>query len=145
MLARVGCIALMATACGGGSFNTNDSNPLVGSWTTATTSGMTTYTETVDVSPDGSLSVSLTTGGASCSGTLTNTGYTWTSTATTVTVSGTATCSGSITCGALSYDCSASKPGVTAGSCDYSLTNGNDTLALTGCTGISNATFTRVK
>ena len=143
MVARFLAVLLVATACSGSSFSSGPSNPLVGSWTTAVTSGSSTRTETVTVNADGTLSVALTTGGGSCSGTLTYDGYAWTSTATSVTITGSGSCAGTITCGSLTYDCSTATKGVTAGTCTYALSNGNDTLALTGCSGISDATFTR--
>ena len=51
-------------------------------------------------------------------------------------------CTGSITCGAVSLSCTGDQ-GLKAGSCTYALSNGNDTLALTACSGTSDVTLTR--
>ncbi len=119
------------------------SNPLDGTWSTATTIGTLTVTETVDVESGGSLSVTWSGTSATCSGAWTTSGYQWAATPTEVTISGTPSCSGAITCGAVSINCSGDTGGVKAGSCTYALTDGNDTLALTACSGPSDVTFTR--
>lgn len=130
---------LLALAVGG----TGCSNsPLDGAWTTATTVGGVTFTETFQVNGDGTLSVTESASSASCSGSWTATGYSWAATASSVTFSGTPTCTGSITCGAVSVSCS-SDQGLKAGSCTYTLSNDDDTLALTACSGTSDVTLTR--
>jgi hypothetical protein len=118
------------------------SNPLDGTWTTANTVLTVTLTETIEVNGDGTLTVSDTASSASCSGSWTTTGYAWAATASSITFSGTPTCTGSITCGPLSLSC-AGNQGLTAGSCTYALSNANDTLALTACSGTSDLTLTR--
>jgi hypothetical protein len=132
-------VSLLGAACS----SSGSSNPLVGTWSSASTTGATTVTETVDIHGDGSLSVTQTAQGASCTGSVTSTGFSWSSTATTVSVTGSASCTGSITCGAISFDCADAAHSLTSGTCTYALSDGNDTFALTGCTGISDATFTR--
>jgi hypothetical protein len=120
------------------------SNPLVGTWAAASTAGTLTTTETVDVSGNGSLSVKVSAMGTSCSGSWSTTGYMWAATSTSITVSGTPDCTGSIACGALSLSCTRGKgEALGAGACTYTLSNGDDTLALTACTGIADVTFTR--
>jgi hypothetical protein len=121
-----------------------NSNPLVGKWATASTVGTFTATETVDVSGNGTLSVNVSGMSASCSGSWSTTGYMWAATSSSITVSGTPVCTGSITCGALSLSCSGGKgTGLSAGSCTYAFSNNDDTLALTACSGTSDVTFTR--
>ena len=131
--------AAIAVGCSGSS---GSSNPIVGTWTTADTVGTATFTETVDLNADGTLVVTLTAASASCSGTETTTGYTWAATAASITISGTPACSGAITCGTLSDACSDSTS-LKSAACTYTLSNNNDTLALTACTGIDDLTFTR--
>jgi hypothetical protein len=87
--------------------------------------------------------VSVAATGGSCSGSWDATGYSWAATANSITFSGTPTCTGSITCGALSLSCAGQSQALKVGSCTYSLSNGNDTLALTACTGTSDLTLTR--
>ncbi len=128
-------VALAGTGC--------SSNPLDGTWSTAFTVLTFTGTETIDVSSDGTLKVTVTSASASCSGTEVTTGYQWAATASSITFSGTPACTGSITCGALSLDCSKSGSSFTAGSCTYTLSDSNDTLALTACSGTSDATYIR--
>jgi hypothetical protein len=48
-----------------------------------------------------------------------------------------------ITCGAVSFSCSGNGNQFKAGSCTYALSNNDNTLALTGCSGTSDATLTR--
>ena len=134
-------LAVLGAGCGGGGIDAG--NPLVGSWETAFSSAGITGTETYQVNADGTLSYSLSASGT-CSGSLTWSGYLWSSTATSVAFSGTPVCSGSATCGALTYSCSlAMSAAPTSGACDYALSNGDDTLALTNCTGTSNVTLLR--
>ena len=133
-------IAVLAVGCGGSS--SGSSNPLVGKWTTAKSVGTVTVTETVNLNANGTLVVQVTAASATCSGTETTTGFAWAATAASITFSGTADCTGAITCGTVSVACSDST-GVKASACTYALSNNNDTLALTACTGIDDATFTR--
>ena len=134
-LLALSALALIGMGC--------SSNPLDGSWITASTVGTFTTTETVEVNSDGTLSVAVTATSSSCSGASNTTGYQWAATATEITVSGTPVCTGSITCGALTLACTGATGTVKNGSCTYALSSGNDTLALTACTGITATTFTR--
>jgi len=119
-------------------------NPLVGKWDSpsTTTLGATFHAE-VDIQGGGTLTYSLV-GSGSCTGTLLYTGYTWASDAVTLTFSGNPTCTGTVTCGALTFDCSQSAVSSTLGACTYVLSNGDQTLTTTGCSnGSLNTTWTR--
>jgi hypothetical protein len=131
-------LAMLGAGCSSGS-----NSPLVGTWAAATTVGTFTGTKTLQVNGDGSLGVTESATSTSCSGSWVTTGYSWAATATAVTFSGTPVCTGSITCGAVSLSCSGSTQALAAGACNYTLSAGDDTLALTGCTGTSDGTFTR--
>ncbi len=120
-------------------------NPLVGTWKasiTPQTGSTMDLTMTIDAS--GSLTYGVA-GTGTCSGTLDYSGFTWTSTATTISTSGTSSCSGAgVTCGANVLTCGST--GVTSGVCDYVLSNGNNTLDLSGCSSQNSSlegTFTR--
>jgi hypothetical protein len=132
--AAAAALALASAGC--------SSNPLDGTWSVASTFGTFTATQTVDISSGGSLTVTYTATSSSCSGTLTNTGYQWAATASSITFSGTPVCTGSITCGALSLSCTEASS-FKAGSCTYALSDDNDTLALTACSGTSDTTYIR--
>ena len=121
-------------------------NPLVGAWDGPSTTALgTTYHAEVDMKGDGTLTYSLI-GTGSCNGTLLYTGYTWASDAVTLTFSGTPTCTGTLTCGALSIDCSKANQTSTLGACTYILSNADDTLTTTSCTNASlDTTWTRAK
>lgn len=121
-------------------------NPLVGTWDGPSTSTLgTTYHAEVEIKGDGTLTYSLI-GTGSCNGTLLYTGYSWVSDATTLTFSGTPTCTGSLTCGALSIDCSKANQSSTLGVCDYIVSNTNDALVTSNCTnGSLDTTWTRAK
>jgi hypothetical protein len=117
-------------------------NPLVGSWSTAATVGTFTGTETYEINADGTVVWTASGAGSSCTGAWTVTGYTWTATSSSIAFSGTPVCNGALTCGALSLSCSGAGQ-LKAGSCTYALSNNDDTLALTGCSGTSDVTLTR--
>ena len=117
-------------------------NPLVGTWNTAFTALGITGTTSIVVSSDGTMVVDVNGSGASCTGASTTTGYAWAATGASITFSGTPVCTGGITCGNLSLSCSGNQA-FKAGSCTYALSNNDDTLALTGCTGTTDATYTR--
>lgn len=122
-------------------------NPLVGSWSASQTEGGLNGTVSLTLAGDGAASVNLNyTGGTASGMTFTCTGpgimqsgYRWTATATTLSVTGTPTCAGSITCMAggmpQTLDCSRlSMGGMTPSMLDaatYSLSNNNNTLTLT--------------
>jgi hypothetical protein len=119
-------------------------NPIIGTWDgPATTTLGTTYHAEVAINGDNTLTYSLI-GIGSCSGTLLYTGYTWASDAVTLTFSGTPTCTGALTCGAISIDCSKQTQSSTLGSCTYIMSNANDTLTTQNCTNTNvDATWTR--
>lgn len=139
----LGCAAIAGLGMG------CSTNPLVGTWSTAFTVGSSTLTDTLDLSSDGTLSVAISNGSPSCSGAWDVAGLTWTATAAsgadsgTIAVSGTPDCTGSITCGAVSVSCAEENLEFKAGSCTYTLSSDDDTLALTACTGTPDGTFTR--
>lgn len=128
---------LVLAACGG--------SPLDGTWDGPSTTTLgTTYHAEVALNGDGTLTYSLI-GSGSCNGTLLYTGYTWASDNVTLTFSGTPTCTGSINCGAISFNCQQAQQS-TLGACDYVLTNSNDTLTATNCSTSSlDTTWTRAK
>ena len=113
-------------------------NPLTGDWQVTITAGAgLTETLTLHLGGDGAASYTQA-GSGSCMGTVTNSGFTWTSTATTLTVSGTATCTGMVTCTVLgtdhtAADCSASSSSPSAGACTYALSADNNTLTISNC------------
>ena len=130
-------LAAAGMGCGGGS-----SNPLVGSWTQASSAGGQTTQTTYEVNGDGTVVVT-TTGSGSCTGTETVTGLQWAATASEVTFSGTGTCSGGLTCGAITISCASNT--TYSGACTYALSNNDDTLTLSACTGTSNTTLIRTR
>ena len=130
-------LAAVGMGCGSGS-----SNPLVGRWTVASSAGGETTQTTDELNSDGTLVVTSTGSGA-CTGTETVTGLQWAATSSSVTFSGTGTCSGGITCGPFSINCASMQS--YAGSCTYALSNNDDTLTLTNCTGTSNNTLIRTQ
>ncbi len=117
-------------------------NPLVGTWVSAYTVGTVTVTETIEVNADGTLVVNAVGSGSGCTGAEAVTGYEWAATSSSVTFSGTPACTGGITCGPVTVDCSGNQ-GFKAGSCTYALSNNDDTLALTACSGTNDLTLTR--
>src|ERR1700761_1236928 len=135
LLVMSAALATSGIGCSSGS-----SSPLVGTWSTAATVAGFTVTETLVVNGDQTLSATTTANSTSCSGSWTATGYAWAATASSVTFSGTPTCTGSITCGNVSVSCSGNDQAFKDGSCTYALSNNDDTLALTGCSGTSDAT-----
>jgi hypothetical protein len=129
-------LAAVGMGCSGGS-----SSPLVGNWAEVSTTLGVTTTTTYEVNGDGTLTVTAA-GSGNCSGTETVTGLQWAATSTSITFSGAGTCSGSVTCGPITINCAGSQTSY-SGSCTYALSNGNDTLALTGCTGTTDKTLLR--
>jgi hypothetical protein len=138
-------LVVLGAGCGSGSFTTG--SPLSGTWQAAVNNVVFAGTVVVTLADDGSFTEDLTATkvlGVSCSGTETTTGLTWSSTGTTLTVGGQAGCSGSYTCGSTTQACSTSM-GLAAGTCTYALTNGNNTLTLSGCTtAAADITLTRM-
>jgi hypothetical protein len=127
-------LAAVGMGCSG------NSNPLVGRWTTASSAfGETTQT-TDELNSDGTVVVTSI-GSGPCTGTETVTGLQWAATSSSVTFSGTGTCTGGITCGAITINCASQQSH--SGSCTYALSNNDDTLTLSNCTGTSNNTFIR--
>jgi hypothetical protein len=124
--------AVFDTGCGGG-------NSIDGTWVyTENTDGL-TVSAVMTFGSDGTLDETATV--SSCKGTLTTTGITWTSTATTISATGTPSCTGSLTCTVdgftSSSNCGASTSmsGITGSTCNYTLSNDDNTLTLSGCTG----------
>jgi len=107
-------------------------NPLYGTWrfTEPAVNGMTIGGE-VTFESSGLLSETVQI--SDCTGTENVSGATWKSTPTTVTVmTGTEACSGSLTCDGVTTSC-ATESLDTISMCTYALSNGGDTLTLSGC------------
>jgi hypothetical protein len=147
-----GAIALTALAacgagCGGGGAadGSGGGGPLEGTWSVTTSGGGVTATTTITLNGDGTLTETVSSTG--CTGMDSLSGYSWSSTSATVSVTGEPTCTGMLVCTVagmtVSEPCSGTGGGVT-GTCNYTLSNGNDTLTLTNCgSGTSSVTFTR--
>jgi hypothetical protein len=96
---------------------------------------------TANLEANGSLAFSVTV--SSCTGSENISGYSWTSTPTTITFSGTPTCISSLSCDGVAVACTENGE-LKVGACTYALTEGSDTLTLSGCTDAkNNATYTR--
>lgn len=129
-----------AIGCGGPA-----ANPLVGTWRASLSASGIDGNSTLTLNANGTASLSaIFTGGmaggmtVTCTGPgLTYSGLTWTSTATTLSITGTPMCSGMISCmvGGMSQDfgCSTAGMNMTEGlsSAMYTLTNNNNTLTIT--------------
>jgi hypothetical protein len=113
-------------------------NPLDGTWAYSLSSGDFSVTAEVTFGGDGSLVESVTL--SQCSGTESVSGLSWTSNATSITVSGKEVCSGSLDCAGTPTPCTSMIGTVIDTTCNYTLSNGNDTLALSRCSGSSSAT-----
>jgi hypothetical protein len=136
-------------------------NPLVGTWVATQNSGGLNGTITLTLSGDGSASsVVQITGGEvmgtqiTCTGAgVMNAGYRWTSTATTIAVTGTPMCSGSVTCMvagmSTEINCAAMMGmGMSNNQLEnamYTLSNNNNTLSISSTSGgmTSMFSFTR--
>jgi hypothetical protein len=138
-------------------------NPLVGTWTANQTEGGLNGTVAMTLVADGTASLNINFTGGMSSGTtitcngagITQSGFRWTSTATTLSVTGTPTCTGSIMCTAggnvQTLDCSRLSMGgmgpSTLDASTYALSNNNNTLTITTTpsgTGMATTlTFTR--
>jgi hypothetical protein len=127
-------LTLVGAGCGG------STNPLDGTWQTASTFLSCTGTRAYTLNGDGSLVVTETGGGA-CSGAWTTTGLAWAATSTEITFSGTGTCTGTVSYGSLGLTCSSSTS--YTGACAYALSANDDTLTLSQCSGVSDETLTR--
>jgi hypothetical protein len=118
-------------------------NPLVGSWEQPSGSGGFTFTTTINLAADGTATLTIA-GSGSCSGMQTYQGITWSSSSTTLTFSAPSTgpsCSGMLTCMAagtsVNIDCTQtqSMSQQTNGACTYALSNNNNTLTISACSG----------
>jgi hypothetical protein len=146
-------VLLGAVGCGGAA-----ANPLVGSWQASLSSSGINGNITMTLAADGTATtmVQFTGGNVSgmevtCTGSgVTNTGYRWTSTATTLAVTGTPMCSGASMCmvggNSINIDCSQMMMGGMSSnsleSATYVLSNGNNTLTVTGMSGGMTQSFT---
>ena len=90
---------------------------------------------TLTLNGDGTETVSTNFTG-SCSGSCTETGYMWSSTATTLTTAGNPSLTGTVTCAGKMVQCSASpvKPINLSGTCNFVLSNADNPLTLDMCT-----------
>lgn len=121
---------------------------VAGEWaySTAGPSAGSTIERALVLEPGGSARYRFTGGGA-CTGSVEYIGFAWTEEAASsgpgraIRFSGSATCTGRITCGAGASDCN-DLVIATVGSCPYTLTDGQQSLTLTNCFGATNATNT---
>jgi hypothetical protein len=134
-----GAVALvlcpMMAGCGGST--SGNASSLDGTWTYKPASA-----EVASIgftfNGDGTASETITAAGA-CSGTVTISGYLWSSTSSSFSISGTTACAGTFTCtiGGVSAteSCTTIQSDVTlGGTCNYILSNGDNTLTLDQCT-----------
>jgi hypothetical protein len=134
-------LAALGPGCGGG-------DSLEGTWLYSTNVDGEAISELVTLNSDGSATDKVTISGG-CKGTLTGSGFDWTSTATTLTFSGKPSCKGTVACTVLgttvSKSCESSGANsLVAGACTYKFSNGGNTLTLTDCTtATGNAVWTR--
>jgi hypothetical protein len=111
-------------------------DPLDGTWTASDNGGGTAEaaTEAITFNADGTLHVVLTVTehlGESCTGAFDFTGLTWTSTATAISIGGTAKCTSTLQCNGAAVPCDSSQSGSPlSGAINYTLSNNNDTLVL---------------
>jgi hypothetical protein len=133
-----------ATTSGGAGGTSTAGNPLVGTWS-GSAGGPTRLVQTLVIGADGTVLATdafevLGSGATPCSGALQITD-TWTSTATTFSVSG-GTCTGSVSCpNEQDIPCGAAE--TTAQTCSYALSGGDDTLTLDCPEGNASIVLTR--
>jgi hypothetical protein len=127
-------LALAAASVGCGS------NPVIGTWTSTRVSSNVTATDEITFDDGGSVTEASTSSG--CTGTETFDGLSWTSTSTVLTLTGTVFCQGMYVCmdmgQTVPLDCGdaagmTTMSTLTAGTCQYSLSDEKDTLDL-ACT-----------
>jgi hypothetical protein len=124
---------------------TSSSNPLSSNWSTKVDMGN-GDTVALGMNLHADQTVTFTEGPGTCTGSVVFAGMTWSSTASTLTLTGTSTCSGAgLTCpsgGALSC---ASQLVLTGSTCNYQLSSDHMTLTLSNCNGDTGlvTTFTR--
>jgi hypothetical protein len=122
-------------------------NPLDGTWLYTDRVGDESFTARITFQSDGALTESVEV--SDCTGVDTVSGLSWTSTSTTLTVTGTESCTGELTCGTSTAGCSTLSPmgPATDTTCDYVVSNDGDTLTLSDCNaaggGSSRAVLTR--
>jgi hypothetical protein len=108
-------------------------NPLDGTWLYTEREGDQTFDARITFESDGSITESVEV--SDCTGVDTVSGLSWTSTSTTLTVAGTESCTGELTCGTSTAGCSTMTPmgPATDTTCNYALSNGDDTLTISDC------------
>ena len=141
-LGILSALALVGAGCA--------ANPLVGDWRNPQSCGGVEITSTLHLGADGTAMITLA-GSGGCTGMQTYQGTTWTSSATTITLSGTPSCSGMIMCTiggtTVNIDCSQTMNSTMTGACSYTLSNENNTLTTSACAGSTGGgatSFTRV-
>lgn len=133
---RVALVAIFSmtavTACGG-----SGSPPLQGTWVHTDLGPADVGAEELVFDANDTLSITFsytTFEFMSCTGSDTLSGLTWSATSTTFTLAGTATCTGEMRCGSFGDQfCLGGKPtslDAAAGTCEYEISNGNDTLTI---------------
>jgi hypothetical protein len=142
-LAMAGCGAASSLPSGGSEGGGSaGAAPLGGVWSATVSENGDLIVSTVTLAGDGTGTSSISfgsIGGAQCTGSVTYSGVAWTATANTITMSS-GTCSGQVSCGSgTTIQCTDITS--VAATCDYTLSNGDDTLVLT-CPGDA-TTYTR--
>jgi hypothetical protein len=123
-------VLAMASGC------VHSTNPLDGTWVQSVDEpGVATAKITMNLNADGSVAMTEVVTqwmGDPCTGSVSFSGITWSSTASSLTLSGTPACTGTIQCTSLGpLSCSdVGATSVASGSVGYTLENGNDTLVL---------------
>jgi hypothetical protein len=129
------CSSSSVSGLGG---SNNGAGSPVGHWQTTDATGVTTLA----IETNATASVTFAASG-SCSGTQTNSGYSWSASGSTLSFAGIHSCTGMYTCPMSKSDCTTSELTDLAGvSCTYAI--GNNQLTLSACSSTSvNGTLTR--
>src|SRR5690348_1675519 len=120
------------------SIGCNSSGSLPGSWNTAVnTSQGYTFNETLVLNSDKTGSITLTATG-NCTGSQNTTSLTWDSNNNTIVFAGSTRCMSTVMCTpsggtATGVDCATIAPYYVVGACNFTLSNGDNTLTLTDC------------
>jgi hypothetical protein len=122
----LGALLLVGAGCAG--------NPLVGEWQYSQSVGTASFSATYNLAGDGTGTLTAAGSGA-CTGTQTYQGFTWSSSATTITFTGTPSCTGSISCGGVMVTSCSGASMVQTGACNYQLSNSNNSLTISNCSG----------
>lgn len=112
--------------------------PIVGRWTRTATTGGAVLTTVEAFDADGSATITLS-GAGGCTGSITYTGLTWTTDATSIVFAGHGACAGTVNCvisgASVIVDCVHAPNGPQDGACDYALSTDGNSLTISNCTG----------